>query len=170
MGPDRKPGHKLSRGQGQELFGTGGASLERRLGQSPGLYEHRRSRQQDSVYTEQLREKQKSSRCMSCLRTNSKWMTLGSRFKICENYKSQSRSSRNGLRSGSMAVWFCVSQTARRSTRISRNSGSWSFTHAELRVPRRRPADDPKGRTTPSNAPCSLRHCSPSERAQFCAP
>ena len=31
MGPGRKPGHKLSRGQGKELFGTGGASLERRL-------------------------------------------------------------------------------------------------------------------------------------------
>ena len=62
MGRDRKPKHKLSRREGKDLFGTGGASLERRLDQPPGMHGRRRSRQQDSVYAEQLREKQKVKR------------------------------------------------------------------------------------------------------------
>src|SRR5688572_7315285 len=62
MGRDRKPKHKLSRREGKDLFGTGGASLERRLDQPPGMHGRRRSRQQASVYAEQLREKQKVKR------------------------------------------------------------------------------------------------------------
>ena len=62
MGPDRKPKHKLSRRDGRDLFGTGSASLERRLDQPPGMHGRRRSRQPDSVYAEQLRAKQKVKR------------------------------------------------------------------------------------------------------------
>jgi small subunit ribosomal protein S4 len=62
MGRDRKPKHKLSRREGKDLFGTGGASLERRLDRPPGMHGRRPSRQQDNVYAEQLREKQKVKR------------------------------------------------------------------------------------------------------------
>ena len=62
MGRDRKPKHKLSRREGRDLFGTGGASLERRPEQPPGMHGRRRTRQQDCVYAEQLREKQKVKR------------------------------------------------------------------------------------------------------------
>ena len=62
MGRDRKPKHKLSRREGKDLFGTGGASLERRLEQPPGMHGRRPSRNKDSVYAEQLREKQKVKR------------------------------------------------------------------------------------------------------------
>ena len=62
MGRDRKPKHKLSRREGKDLFGTGGASLERRLEQPPGMHGRRPSRNKESVYAEQLREKQKVKR------------------------------------------------------------------------------------------------------------
>ena len=61
MGRDRKPKNKLSRREGKDLFGTGGASLERRLQQPPGMH-GRRPTQRKSVYAEQLREKQKVKR------------------------------------------------------------------------------------------------------------
>ena len=61
MGRDRRPKHKLSRREGRDLFGTGGSSLERRLNQPPGMH-GRRPSQKDSVYAEQLREKQKVKR------------------------------------------------------------------------------------------------------------
>ena len=61
MGRDRKPKHKLSRREGKDLFGTGGASLQRRLEQPPGMHGKKPSRK-TSVYAEQLREKQKVKR------------------------------------------------------------------------------------------------------------
>jgi small subunit ribosomal protein S4 len=61
MGRDRKPKHKLSRREGKDLFGTGGASLERRLSQPPGMHGRKPTRK-ESVYAEQLREKQKVKR------------------------------------------------------------------------------------------------------------
>jgi small subunit ribosomal protein S4 len=61
MGRDRKPKHKLSRREGKDLFGTGGPSLERRLNQPPGIHGRKPTRK-ESVYTEQLREKQKVKR------------------------------------------------------------------------------------------------------------
>jgi ribosomal protein S4 len=45
MGRDRGPKHKLSRREGKDLFGTGGASLERRLGKPPGMHSQQRRRQ-----------------------------------------------------------------------------------------------------------------------------
>ncbi|HSL42715.1 MAG TPA: 30S ribosomal protein S4, partial [Anaerolineales bacterium] len=61
MGRDRKPKHKLSRREGKDLFGTGGPSLERRLNQPPGMHGKKPTRK-ESVYAEQLREKQKVKR------------------------------------------------------------------------------------------------------------
>jgi len=61
MGRDRKSKHKLSRREGKDLFGTGGASLERRLNQPPGMHGRKPTRK-ESVYAEQLREKQKVKR------------------------------------------------------------------------------------------------------------
>lgn len=61
MGRDRKSKHKLSRREGKDLFGTGGPSLERRLHQPPGMHGRKPTRK-DSVYAEQLREKQKVKR------------------------------------------------------------------------------------------------------------
>lgn len=54
--------HKLSRREGKDLFGTGGASLERRLSQPPGMHGHKPRNQQQSEYSKQLREKQKVKR------------------------------------------------------------------------------------------------------------
>jgi small subunit ribosomal protein S4 len=57
----RGPRNKLSRREGVDLFGNGGASLERRLGQPPGQQSRQPQRQQ-SEYARQLREKQKVKR------------------------------------------------------------------------------------------------------------
>jgi small subunit ribosomal protein S4 len=62
MGRDRGPKHKLSRREGKDLFGTGGASLERRLTKPPGMHSQQRRPRRQSVYAEQLREKQKVRR------------------------------------------------------------------------------------------------------------
>jgi small subunit ribosomal protein S4 len=61
MGRDRKPKHKLSRREGKDLFGTGGASLERRIDRPPGMHGRRPVRRQ-SEFAKQLREKQKVKR------------------------------------------------------------------------------------------------------------
>jgi small subunit ribosomal protein S4 len=61
MGRDRKSKHKLSRREGKDLFGIGGQSLERRLNQPPGIHGRKPTRK-ESVYAEQLREKQKVKR------------------------------------------------------------------------------------------------------------
>jgi small subunit ribosomal protein S4 len=61
MGRDRKSKHKLSRREGKDLFGTGGESLQRRLDQPPGMH-GRKPNRKESVYAEQLREKQKVKR------------------------------------------------------------------------------------------------------------
>ncbi|MGC9469205.1 MAG: 30S ribosomal protein S4 [Anaerolineae bacterium] len=64
MGRYTGPRNKLSRREGVDLFGNGGASLERRLNQPPGEHgrtaAYRRRRQSD--YDRQLREKQKVKR------------------------------------------------------------------------------------------------------------
>lgn len=57
----RGPKNKLSRREGKDLFGTGGASLERRLTQPPGMHGNK-PRGQISEYARQLREKQKVKR------------------------------------------------------------------------------------------------------------
>jgi small subunit ribosomal protein S4 len=63
MGRDRNPKHKISRREGKDLFGTGGESLQRRMDQPPGMHRTRnRPGRKDSVYAEQLREKQKVKR------------------------------------------------------------------------------------------------------------
>jgi small subunit ribosomal protein S4 len=61
MGRDRGPKNRLSRREGKDLFGTGGASLERRLTQPPGMHTSQPRRNQ-TEYTRQLREKQKVKR------------------------------------------------------------------------------------------------------------
>lgn len=58
MGRYTGPKDKLSRREGKDLFGTGGAGLERRLGQPPGEHGRGRRRRRQSVYARQLREKQ----------------------------------------------------------------------------------------------------------------
>lgn len=58
----RGPKHKLSRREGKDLFGTGGSSLERRIGQPPGMHGKKPKSQQQSEYARQLREKQKVKR------------------------------------------------------------------------------------------------------------
>ena len=58
----RGPKNKLSRREGKDLFGTGGASLERRLTQPPGMHGNKPRGQQQSEYARQLREKQKVKR------------------------------------------------------------------------------------------------------------
>jgi len=64
MGRYTGPRHKLSRREGVDLFGNGGASLERRLDQPPGQHGRqtafRRRRQGD--YDRQLRAKQRVKR------------------------------------------------------------------------------------------------------------
>jgi small subunit ribosomal protein S4 len=57
----RGPRNKLSRREGVDLFGNGGESLQRRLGQLPGQHSRQPQRQQ-SEYARQLREKQKVKR------------------------------------------------------------------------------------------------------------
>ncbi|RPI86761.1 MAG: 30S ribosomal protein S4 [Chloroflexi bacterium] len=59
---NRSPKHKLSRREGKDLFGTGGASLQRRLEQPPGLHGRKPGRHRESEYNRQLREKQKVKR------------------------------------------------------------------------------------------------------------
>ena len=64
----RGPRNKLSRREGLDLFGNGGASLERRMGKPPGQQGGRPQRQgQKSEYSIQLREKQKV-KIMYCMR------------------------------------------------------------------------------------------------------
>lgn len=53
--------HKLSRREGVDLFGTGGESLAKRLGQPPGMHGKRPGRK-PSEYAVRLREKQKVKR------------------------------------------------------------------------------------------------------------
>jgi small subunit ribosomal protein S4 len=53
--------HKLSRREGVDLFGTGGESLARRLGQPPGMHVRKTGRR-PSEYAIRLREKQKVKR------------------------------------------------------------------------------------------------------------
>ncbi len=64
MGRYTGPKNKRSRREGVDLFGNGGASLERRLDQPPGMHGRgaafRRRRRGD--YERQLREKQKAKR------------------------------------------------------------------------------------------------------------
>ena len=64
MGRDTGSKHKLSRREGVDLFGTGGAQLERRLSQPPGQQGtgSGRFRRKESEYSLQLREKQKTKR------------------------------------------------------------------------------------------------------------
>lgn len=63
MPPTRKPKHKLSRREGVDLFGTGGESLQRRIGVPPGMHGRAGGRpRSESEYTRQLREKQKVKR------------------------------------------------------------------------------------------------------------
>ncbi len=57
MGRDLAPKHKRSRREGRDLFGSGGESLERRLGQPPGMHIQQRKRR-ESEYSKQLRQKQ----------------------------------------------------------------------------------------------------------------
>lgn len=57
----RGPRNKLSRREGVDLFGNGGASLERRLTKLPGAHSQRPPKQ-ESEYARQLREKQKVKR------------------------------------------------------------------------------------------------------------
>jgi small subunit ribosomal protein S4 len=52
------PKHKLSRREGKDLFGTGGASLERRLGTPPGGQAQSGFGRKPSDYARQLRAKQ----------------------------------------------------------------------------------------------------------------
>ncbi len=62
MPPTRKPKHKLSRREGVDLFGTGGESLQRRLGTLPGQHGRTGRPRNPSEYARQLREKQKVKR------------------------------------------------------------------------------------------------------------
>lgn len=62
MARNRSPKHKLSRREGKDLFGTGGASLQRRLEQPPGMHGRKPGRHRESEYNRQLREKQKVKR------------------------------------------------------------------------------------------------------------
>lgn len=55
----RRPRHKTSRRFGVDIYGTGGAALQRRMGTPPGGLRIGRRRRQ-SVYGEQLAEKQKA--------------------------------------------------------------------------------------------------------------
>lgn len=58
----RGPRNKLSRREGVDLFGNGGASLQRRLGVPPGQQSSQRRNKTESEYSRQLREKQKVKR------------------------------------------------------------------------------------------------------------
>lgn len=61
MGRYRGPKNKLSRREGVDLFGQGGAKLERRLSQPPGQHGQKPPRKM-SEFARQLREKQKVKR------------------------------------------------------------------------------------------------------------
>jgi small subunit ribosomal protein S4 len=61
MGRDRGPKNKRSRREGWDLYGTGGESLARRIGQPPGMHGLQRSRR-PSDYAKQLRAKQTAKR------------------------------------------------------------------------------------------------------------
>ncbi|HNY64084.1 MAG TPA: 30S ribosomal protein S4 [Deltaproteobacteria bacterium] len=54
--------HKLSRREGVDLFGTGGESLAKRLGQPPGQHGAKKAGRRPSEYGIRLREKQKVKR------------------------------------------------------------------------------------------------------------
>ncbi len=54
------PKHKLSRREGVDLFGSGGESLQRRIGVRPGGHQDMRRRTSD--YANQLRAKQRVRR------------------------------------------------------------------------------------------------------------
>jgi small subunit ribosomal protein S4 len=62
MGRYRGSHNKLSRREGVDLFGTGGQSLQRRLGQIPGDHGRNPRRNRPSDFARQLREKQKVKR------------------------------------------------------------------------------------------------------------
>ncbi len=62
MSPTKKPKNKQSRREGVDLFGTGGESLQRRLGTPPGMHSRSTRPRNESEYTRQLREKQKVKR------------------------------------------------------------------------------------------------------------
>jgi small subunit ribosomal protein S4 len=62
MGRYRGPHNKRSRREGIDLFGTGGTSLERRIGQPPGDHGAKPRRGRPSDFQMQLREKQKVKR------------------------------------------------------------------------------------------------------------
>ncbi len=55
----REPRHKVSRRFGIDIYGTGGASLQRRLGTPPGGLSRDRRRRRPTEYALQLHEKQK---------------------------------------------------------------------------------------------------------------
>jgi small subunit ribosomal protein S4 len=55
----REPRHKVSRRFGIDIYGTGGASLQRRLGTPPGGPSRDRRRRRPTEYALQLHEKQK---------------------------------------------------------------------------------------------------------------
>ena len=61
MGRDRGPKNKRSRREGWDLYGTGGESLARRIGQPPGMHGLQRKRR-PSDYARQLRAKQMAKR------------------------------------------------------------------------------------------------------------
>jgi small subunit ribosomal protein S4 len=61
MGRDRGPKNKRSRREGWDLYGTGGASLARRIDQPPGMHGQQR-RRRPSDYAKQLRAKQMAKR------------------------------------------------------------------------------------------------------------
>lgn len=69
MGRYTGPKNKLSRREGKDLFGNGGASLERRLNQPPGVHGRIPHQRRQTEYGRQLREKQKVKR-MYGLREN----------------------------------------------------------------------------------------------------
>jgi small subunit ribosomal protein S4 len=62
MGRYRGSHNKLSRREGVDLFGTGGASLQRRIGQVPGDHGRTYRSGRPSDFSRQLREKQKVKR------------------------------------------------------------------------------------------------------------
>lgn len=61
MGRDIRPKNKLSRREGKDLYGVGGAKLQERLNQPPGVH-GRTPRRNPTEYSRQLREKQKVKR------------------------------------------------------------------------------------------------------------
>jgi small subunit ribosomal protein S4 len=60
MARTREPKHKVSRRFGMDIYGTGGAALERRLGTQPGGIPRGRRRRRPTEYALQLHEKQKA--------------------------------------------------------------------------------------------------------------